>query len=203
MMSNAPGCTILLPLSDFVKKFIKQRRGFRAAFDAHFPSTSIEKISQQLRDLLVITARVPDDDDDENDEDEEGSNEASLAIEKDITRLWVRCSRHYFDHQTTDVDSPWSQAELDQTHRLCPGFYMNLSETAPQPGEPTRSKVDASFIPESDRDLTTPNVPNWDYQRFTLEFKRGGTKLEPFDDKHPDCPETDTLSRRKVRGQDF
>ena len=92
---------------------------------------------------------------------------------------------------------------MDAQYHFCPGFFLNLSESKPESGDPTRSKVDGSFIPNEDRSLITPGVPNWAYQWFSLEFKRGGTENDPFDDRHPFAPETATATRRSVRGQLF
>ena len=80
---------------------------------------------------------------------------------------------------------------------------MHISEDTPEEGDPTKSKVDASFIPEEDSSFVMPKVPNWAFQRYTVEFKRGGTKYDPFDDKNPLQPESEADDRRHVRGQLF
>ena len=43
--------------------------------------------------------------------------------------------------------------------------------------------------------------PNWAYISFLLEFKKGGTELDPFDDTPGHDPDAIAKSRRAVRGQ--
>ena len=65
------------------------------------------------------------------------------------------------------------------------------------------SKIDGSLIHKDDKDLITPGAPNWFFQRYSVEFKRGGSDYDPFNDKNQLQPETATITRADVRGQLF
>lgn len=96
------------------------------------------------------------------------------------------------------------QASIDRDERLgplCPGYFFHLSESKPEPGDPSKYKIDASFIAAADRLRVKPDVPNWLLQCMGGEFKPGGTDNEPFDDRPGYKIENDADSRQKVRGQ--
>lgn len=64
--------------------------------------------------------------------------------------------------------------------------------------DPTKSKVDAALYPENV--VPQNGCPDWTHLRLFIEFKRGGTANDPFDDKS-DYPEAWAQSRQAVRGQ--
>ena len=96
------------------------------------------------------------------------------------------------------------QADVDadpELGPLCPGYLINLSENQYDEGDDHKYKIDASFIKEEDRERLIPNVPNWPLQKLSAEFKRGGTSLDPYNDKKGQNVESQTDSRLKVGGQ--
>lgn len=90
---------------------------------------------------------------------------------------------------------------MNRTFSLFPGYVFHLSESTPEPGDSKGYKIDASLISDQDRHLITVNVPNWFLQRLPLEFKRGGTENDPFDDREDHAIDPATPKRRHVRGQ--
>ena len=90
---------------------------------------------------------------------------------------------------------------MDEEYTLCPGYMLNLSEYKSEGTDERRYKIDSSFISDSDKASIQSDVPNWALQRLSVEFKRGGTSLDAFDD----CPgkdiENEAEDRRHVRGQ--
>ncbi|KAI0808302.1 hypothetical protein C8Q74DRAFT_1363698 [Fomes fomentarius] len=90
--------------------------------------------------------------------------------------------------------------EMNNTFSLFPGYIFHLSEST-EPGDSKGYKIDATLISDQDRDLITVNVPNWFLQRLPMEFKRGGTENDPFDDRGDHVIDPATPKRRHVRGQ--
>ena len=90
---------------------------------------------------------------------------------------------------------------MDEKHRLCPGYTLNLSEDKFEGTDERRYKIDGSFISDSDKTSIQSNVPNWALQRLSVEFKRGGTSLDAFDDRPGKDIENEAEDRRHVRGQ--
>ncbi|KAH9927522.1 uncharacterized protein BXZ73DRAFT_102652 [Epithele typhae] len=94
----------------------------------------------------------------------------------------------------TDVSRVW--AELDEAHHLCPDHTFQLSQCKADKNE---SKVDGGFFHQNDKEFLLPDCPNWEYQRYTVEFKRGGNGLDPFSDDNDIEPNAD--KRRAARHQ--
>ncbi|KAH9913677.1 uncharacterized protein BXZ73DRAFT_55397, partial [Epithele typhae] len=92
-------------------------------------------------------------------------------------------------------------ASINKDHPLCPGSVFGLSEDHADVGEPAGSKCHGYFIHERDEHSIKEKRPNWDYHRFTVEFKRGGTQNDPWDDDKTYNPESTAVSRKVVRGQ--
>ncbi|KAI0787344.1 hypothetical protein C8Q74DRAFT_1348287 [Fomes fomentarius] len=107
----------------------------------------------------------------------------SRAKEKALSELWARID------QRQDLGP------------LCPGHFLHLSENKYQDGDESKYKIDGSFIQTKDEDQTVPDVPNWALQRLSVEFKRGGTSSDPYDDTYKGSIETEVESRQQVRGQ--
>ncbi|KAH9927531.1 uncharacterized protein BXZ73DRAFT_102661 [Epithele typhae] len=97
----------------------------------------------------------------------------------------------------TDVSSIW--AELDEAYHLCPDHTFRLSECKADKNDPSKSKVDGGFFHQDDKQFLLPDCPNWEYQRYTVEFKRGGNGLDPFSDDKDIEPNAD--KRRAARRQ--
>ncbi|KAI0636344.1 hypothetical protein C8Q77DRAFT_1072092 [Trametes polyzona] len=91
------------------------------------------------------------------------------------------------------------QVKALNKYQLCPSHTATLSTYKPAKGDSARFKVDAAlyrheFAPTSRR-------PDWTHCRLFIEFKRGGTSYDPFDDTHLDAPESGSDERSDVRAQ--
>ncbi|RPD53592.1 hypothetical protein L227DRAFT_616887 [Lentinus tigrinus ALCF2SS1-6] len=98
-----------------------------------------------------------------------------------------------------DVSAAWSA--VDSRHHLCPNHFLNLSEEKPDTNDDSKYKVDASFISNKHRKTIVSGKPNWPYIGILIEFKRGGTANDPFDDKPDHDPDATAKTRVAVRGQ--
>ena len=77
---------------------------------------------------------------------------------------------------------------------------MNLSPNKWDDSDAGRNKSDAAIYRDGVK--LVPDKPNWQHQRFFIEFKLGGTANDPFDDTLSAASiETTTSSRADVRGQ--
>ena len=84
---------------------------------------------------------------------------------------------------------------------MCPGHFLHLSEHKAEKTDPDKYKIDGSFIAVEYRDRVIPRIPNWALQVMGAEWKRGGTKNEPFNDVPTHDPNAERKSRKNVRGQ--
>lgn len=128
---------------------------------------------------------------------------ATSYKEKVLTQAWVSGFRPHVMLSLNDSECD-VQASIDRDETLgplCPGHFFNLSESKPEPGDPSKYKIDASFIADADRPRVKPDVPNWLLQRIGAEFKSGGTDNDPFEDRPGYNIESDAESREEVRGQ--
>ncbi|RDX46445.1 hypothetical protein OH76DRAFT_1386590 [Lentinus brumalis] len=98
-----------------------------------------------------------------------------------------------------DLSTAWER--VDAKHHLVADHYLHNSEARHDSTDSTLSKVDGSFIHNSDDDFINPGCPNWPYIRFLVEFKAGGTKSDPFDDRPLYGPDATAQTRIAVRGQ--
>ncbi|OJT11704.1 hypothetical protein TRAPUB_11766 [Trametes pubescens] len=82
------------------------------------------------------------------------------------------------------------------------GLPNELSAALSQDGynatDPAKSKVDAALYPSGA--VPEDGCPDWTHLRLFIEFKKGGTEHDPFNDKG-DHPEAWAKSRQRVRGQ--
>ncbi|KAI0641590.1 hypothetical protein C8Q79DRAFT_1014041 [Trametes meyenii] len=83
---------------------------------------------------------------------------------------------------------------------MCQGYVAGLSRYRYQRNDPSRAKVDAALYREADA-RPGEGVPDWAHVRLYIEFKKGGTQLEPFEDDDPDHPEASAARRASVRAQ--
>ncbi|TFK81952.1 hypothetical protein K466DRAFT_501216, partial [Polyporus arcularius HHB13444] len=101
----------------------------------------------------------------------------------------------------------WETVANDETLpiELCPGFILHLSEDESDSGDTTKLRIDGSLISKSDeariKGGKEGNKPNWSLQRLPIEFKRGGTSNDPFDDNPTHKHESDSVDRKGVYGQ--
>ena len=87
-------------------------------------------------------------------------------------------------------------------YSLCPGFFLQISETKGDTGDSKRYKIDGSLIAEEDFEDTRPKQPNWNLQSLQIEFKRGGEEKEPYNDlTGVDAEEVPRAEREANRGQ--
>ncbi|KAI0759288.1 hypothetical protein BD413DRAFT_437480, partial [Trametes elegans] len=69
------------------------------------------------------------------------------------------------------------------------------------PNDDSKAKVDAMIYPKDH--VPEDGRPDWTHSRMFIEFKRGGTKYDPFEDKDGKPVESDAHSRKAVREQLF
>ncbi|KAH9849441.1 hypothetical protein C2E23DRAFT_737236 [Lenzites betulinus] len=79
------------------------------------------------------------------------------------------------------------------------GYEAKLSRYKADSSDRSRAKVDAALYPKGYGPLD--DRPNWTHARFYIEFKKGLTEHDPWNDDDGDSPETDRASREKVRAQ--
>ena len=72
--------------------------------------------------------------------------------------------------------------KVDTKDHLVPNHFLHISDAHYDPTDPSRDKIDGSFIHESDRGRIKEKYPNWAEMQFLVEFKRSGTDKDPFDD---------------------
>ncbi|RPD53794.1 hypothetical protein L227DRAFT_378842 [Lentinus tigrinus ALCF2SS1-6] len=98
-----------------------------------------------------------------------------------------------------ELSNVW--AKVDRENNICKGNFLHISDSNYDPTDIYKYKVDGSFVPNSDRKAVTKRHPHWAYVSFLLEFKRGGTECDPFDDTPGHDPDATAKTRRAVRGQ--
>ncbi|RPD68710.1 hypothetical protein L226DRAFT_495343 [Lentinus tigrinus ALCF2SS1-7] len=90
---------------------------------------------------------------------------------------------------------------VDALHHFVPNHFLHISDEHHDPNDPARDKIDGSFVHDSDKDAITSDYPNWADMKFLVEFKKGDTAKDPFDDHNEDGPDATAKTRRAVRGQ--
>ncbi|KAI0641602.1 hypothetical protein C8Q79DRAFT_929659 [Trametes meyenii] len=83
--------------------------------------------------------------------------------------------------------------------RLCEGYTAALSRYSYNPTDTSKGKVDAALY--CDDHTPEDGRPDWTHVRLYIEFKRGGTSLDPFDDDDVDNPEATAAKRAAARSQ--
>ncbi|TBU58931.1 hypothetical protein BD310DRAFT_926116 [Dichomitus squalens] len=172
MMSDGRNTTVFLRFERLMKTYLPSLDGF----DEAFPKEKIAEISTALKTACASPATRKQ----ETVPEAAPKDGSKVKAEKMISMAW---------------------AQTDKDHRLCPGHVLNLSEDKSEETDEKRYKIDGSFISDADKDSIVPNVQNWALQRLSVEFKRGGTSLDAFDDHPGKTLENEADSRRLVRGQ--
>ncbi|KAI1784568.1 hypothetical protein LXA43DRAFT_1122363 [Ganoderma leucocontextum] len=90
---------------------------------------------------------------------------------------------------------------LDKDERLCPGYLLNISEKHFDGADTKKYKVDGSLIPLADQDIIEEGRPNFFLDDLFIEFKRGGTENDPWDNGAKKDIEADAAKRTRARGQ--
>ncbi|KAI0628831.1 hypothetical protein C8Q77DRAFT_1238364 [Trametes polyzona] len=88
---------------------------------------------------------------------------------------------------------------LIDRHSLCPKHKATLSRFKPAKNDRTKAKVDAALYVKEE--APKDSRPDWVRCRLFIEFKRGGTSLDPYDDTKLDGPESKAQSRVQVQAQ--
>ncbi|KAI0739908.1 hypothetical protein C8Q80DRAFT_1357572 [Daedaleopsis nitida] len=147
-----------------------------ADFDTVFPEARIQEIAAAFREGFAAIERRPKPEDDK----EKDAAGMMKPLERDVTKLWV---------------------EITERFNLFPGYFFHSSETTPDVGDSTRLRIDASLISNDDQDDVVDKRSNWPIIRLAIELKPGGTGYDAFEKRQDRPAETETISRRKVRGQ--
>ncbi|RPD53828.1 hypothetical protein L227DRAFT_512696, partial [Lentinus tigrinus ALCF2SS1-6] len=102
----------------------------------------------------------------------------------------------------TDANLTSTQQEaVDSKYHLVPDHFLHISDSHYDATDKSLSKIDGSFIHVSDRESIRQGYPNWADMEFLVEFKRGGTGSDPFNDISFDDPDASAKTRAAVRGQ--
>ena len=184
-MRDCPETTILMHLSQFFGDCLYNLAAdFDTVFDRkHVPSVWLS-FQAKLGKIAQPAGKV--------------GQERKKPLEKDVSLAWV-CPHCLYDYHV--VSTTAAQSDVDAQHHMCPNHFLNLSEERPDANDDTKYKVDASFISNEHEHIIVPRKPNWPYIRVLIEFKRGGTSNDPFDDKPGHDPDATATSRVSVRGQ--
>ncbi|KAI0662158.1 hypothetical protein C8Q70DRAFT_910159 [Cubamyces menziesii] len=84
-------------------------------------------------------------------------------------------------------------------HKLAPGLRLALSQDRFDANDPSHQKIDGAFFPHAV--APTDGEPHWAEQIVPVEFKRGETKYDPFEDNVKKALDPDAQSRKNVRSQ--
>ncbi|KAJ8463797.1 hypothetical protein ONZ51_g10017 [Trametes cubensis] len=84
-------------------------------------------------------------------------------------------------------------------HKLAPGLRLALSQDRYDANDPSHQKIDGAFFPHAV--APTDGEPHWAEQIVPVEFKRGETKYDPFEDNVKKALDPDAQSRKNVRSQ--
>ncbi|KAI1784581.1 hypothetical protein LXA43DRAFT_901342 [Ganoderma leucocontextum] len=97
------------------------------------------------------------------------------------------------------ISEAWVDTSKDGP--LCPGYLLNISENHADVIDTKKYKVDAALISTCDRHLIQADRPNFFLDDLSIEFKRGGTENDAWDDRTNKNVEASADSRIDVRGQ--
>ncbi len=134
-----------------------------------------------------------------------GRNKDFRTVEKTVSEAWVRLFHPSNALAGLDLNRPSShvQRAVDKNETLCPGYFLNLSEKYADSADPKKCKIDGALISVLDKALINEGCPNWFLDDLTIQFKRGGTPTDAFDNRTHKFKETEAhaSSRILVRGQ--
>ncbi|KAI0641582.1 hypothetical protein C8Q79DRAFT_1014034 [Trametes meyenii] len=86
-------------------------------------------------------------------------------------------------------------------YSMCRGYVAGLSRYRYQKNDSSRAKVDAVTLYRPSDAPRRKGVPDWAHILLYIEFKKGGTELDPFDDDDSDNPEASADRRTAARAQ--
>ncbi|KAI0354473.1 hypothetical protein OH77DRAFT_1504825 [Trametes cingulata] len=79
------------------------------------------------------------------------------------------------------------------------GYKAALSRHKPDKKDNSKAKVDAGLYP--DGRAPAEERPDWTHCRMYIEFKKGGSTSDPWDDRDGQTPEAERSSRTRARNQ--
>ncbi|KAI1784585.1 hypothetical protein LXA43DRAFT_929927 [Ganoderma leucocontextum] len=97
------------------------------------------------------------------------------------------------------ISEAWVDTSKDGP--LCPGYLLNISENHADVIDTKKYKVDGALISTCDKHLIQAGRPNFFLDDLSIEFKRGGTENDAWDDRTNKNVEASADSRIDVRGQ--
>ncbi|RPD77244.1 hypothetical protein L226DRAFT_363187 [Lentinus tigrinus ALCF2SS1-7] len=100
------------------------------------------------------------------------------------------------DLSESDYSAAWHK--VDRDIGLLSGHFLSLSDKYAEKNKP-QQKIGGAFYPDEYKDDVLDGCPDWTCMGLPVEFKRGGTGLDPFDDRPGHHYEAD--KRKEVRGQ--
>ncbi|RPD63382.1 hypothetical protein L227DRAFT_387575 [Lentinus tigrinus ALCF2SS1-6] len=100
------------------------------------------------------------------------------------------------DLSESDYSAAWHK--VDRDIGLLPGHFLSLSDKYAVKNKP-QQKIGGAFYPDEYKDDVLDGCPDWTCMGLPVEFKRGGTGLDPFEDRPGHHYEAD--KRKEVRGQ--
>ncbi|KAH9914368.1 uncharacterized protein BXZ73DRAFT_54968 [Epithele typhae] len=181
MMEDCNDTTITIPSLQFLSRYLSPADA--DGFNAAFPKDKVAEIHATFK-ALMKTPKDP------------------LPKESELSKTWV--SGWYLcglkGSRLTDT-SP--QRDIDKNiARLCDeDHFFHLSESKADRDDDGKNKIDASFLPKNLMEWYEKDSANFAIQTMSIEFKRGGSKNDPFDDREDCDNESIALSRKLVRGQ--
>ncbi|RPD77268.1 hypothetical protein L226DRAFT_505403 [Lentinus tigrinus ALCF2SS1-7] len=119
------------------------------------------------------------------------------------SNLQIAPGQQHMRKESELIESDYSAAwyDVDRDIHLLPGHFLSLSETKYAENDNSQQKIDGAFYPVEYEDDVSDGRPNWVRMGLPVEFKRGGTGLDPFDDRPGYNFEPDADKRKEVRGQ--
>ncbi|KAI0764185.1 hypothetical protein BD413DRAFT_673525 [Trametes elegans] len=123
------------------------------------------------------------------------------AVKKDLDKLFKKKKRNGIETKVQEDDLARLVVKLINDHHLCGDYKAALSQFHYDTNDDSKAKVDAMIYPKDH--VPEDGRPDWTHSRMFIEFKRGGTKYDPFEDKDGKPVESDAHSRKAVREQLF
>ncbi|RPD77269.1 hypothetical protein L226DRAFT_611594 [Lentinus tigrinus ALCF2SS1-7] len=101
------------------------------------------------------------------------------------------------DLSESDYSAAWHK--VDREIGLLPGHFLSLSDKYADKNKP-QQKIGGAFYPDEYKDDVLDGCPDWTCMGLPVEFKRGGTGLDPFDDRPSHNLDPHVDERKEVRG---
>ncbi|RPD63393.1 hypothetical protein L227DRAFT_642693 [Lentinus tigrinus ALCF2SS1-6] len=102
------------------------------------------------------------------------------------------------DLSESDYSAAWHK--VDRDIGLLPGHFLSLSDKYAEKNKP-QQKIGGAFYIDEYRESVLDGSRNWTRMGLPVEFKRGGTGLDPFDDRPSHNLDPHVDEGKEVRGQ--